>query len=63
MKFIFTKNNKILLIVAIIATIVGYGIMATGDNTISVVILIIAYVILFPASILVGLKRSNREDK
>ncbi|MCK4956189.1 MAG: hypothetical protein KAS49_01045 [Candidatus Cloacimonetes bacterium] len=60
MKFEFRKTNLILLIVAIIFTIVGYAIMATGDNTISVVILIVAYVILFPASIMVGFKKHNK---
>ena len=51
MKFIFNKTNVVLLIVAILATIVGYIIMGTGDKTISPIILIIAYVVLFPAAI------------
>lgn len=54
MRFKFNKTNVTLLIIAILATIVGYIIMGTGDKTISPIILIIAYVILFPAAIMIG---------
>ena len=57
MKFVFTKTNTILLILAIVVTVIGYIIMGTGDNTISPILLIIAYVILFPASIIIGTKK------
>lgn len=60
MKFVFRKSNAIILIIAIIATVVGYAIMATGDNTISVVILIVAYVVLFPASIMMGFRKDKK---
>ena len=60
MKFIFNKTNVILLIVAILATIVGYIIMGTGDKTISPIILIIAYVVLFPAAIMAGTKKKDQ---
>ena len=61
MKFVFNKTNIILLVIAFITTIAGYIIMATGDNTISPVLLIIAYVILFPASIIIGTKKKEEE--
>jgi len=61
MKFVFNKTNKFLLILAIITTVAGYIIMGTGDITISPILLIIAYVILFPASIIVGTKK--KEEK
>ncbi len=61
MKFVFNKTNTILLIIAIITTTVGYIIMGTGDKTISPILLIIAYVILFPASIIIGTKK--KEEK
>ncbi len=61
MKFVFKKINAILLVIAILTTIVGYIIMGSGDKTISPVLLIIAYVILFPASILIGLKNKSKE--
>jgi hypothetical protein len=51
--------NSILLIIAILVTIVGYLIMSTGDKTISPVLLIIAYVVLFPAAIIVGTKKKQ----
>jgi uncharacterized membrane protein YtjA (UPF0391 family) len=62
MKFEFNRSSMILLIVAIVTTIAGYAIMSTGDKTISVVMLIVAYVILFPASILIGLKKGTKAN-
>ena len=61
MKFVFNKTNTILLIIAIITTVAGYIIMGTGDKTISPVLLIIAYVILFPASIIIGTKKTEEQ--
>ena len=61
MKFVFNKTNIILLVIAIITTIAGYIIMGTGDKTISPILLIIAYVILFPVSIIIGTKKKNRK--
>ena len=61
MKFVFNKTNTILLIIAIITNAAGYIIMGTGDKTISPILLIIAYVILFPASIIIGTKK--KEEK
>ena len=63
MRFVFNKTNTILLIIAILATIVGYIVMSTGDKTISPIILVIAYVVLFPAAIKVGTKKNNDHDK
>lgn len=59
MRFVFNMLNSILLIIAILVTIVGYLIMSTGDKTISPVLLIIAYVVLFPAAIIVGTKKKQ----
>jgi len=61
MRFKFNKTNTILLIVAILATIVGYIIMSTGDKTISPIILVIAYVVLFPAAIMIGTKKKDQQ--
>ena len=60
MKFEFNKINIILLIIAIITTVIGYIVMGTGDITISPILLIIAYVILFPAAIIVGTKKKEK---
>ncbi len=60
MKFTFNRLNVILLILAIVTTAVGYIIMGTGDKTISVIILTIAYAILFPLSIVLGTKKNNQ---
>jgi len=61
MKFLFNKTNIILLAIAIITTIGGYIFLGNGDKTISPVLLIIAYVILFPASIIVGTKKKENQ--
>ena len=61
MKFIFTKLNLILFLTAIAFLIIGYGIMGTGDATISPVILIISYVILFPAALLAGTLKKKKD--
>ena len=60
MRFKFNKTNTILLILAILATIAGYIIMSTGDKTISPIILVIAYVVLFPAAIMIGTKKEDQ---
>ena len=61
MKFVFNKLNVVLLIAAIVITIIGYIIMGTGDNTISPILLIIAYVVLFPAAIMAGTKKKDQQ--
>ena len=61
MKFVFNKINVILLTIAILTTVVGYIVMGTGDITISPILLIIAYVILFPAAIIVGTKKKEKD--
>ena len=59
MKFVFNKLNVILLITAILVTIIGYIVMGTGDKTISPILLILAYVVLFPAAIIAGTKKKD----
>ncbi|MDY6915877.1 MAG: hypothetical protein SVM86_06150 [Candidatus Cloacimonadota bacterium] len=60
MKFVWKPLNKLLLILGIILTIVGYIIMGTGDKIVSPVILIITYVVIFPAAIISGLQKSHK---
>jgi len=62
MNFVFNKTNKILFIIAILTTVAGYVIMGTGDKTISPILLIIAYVILFPLSIMIGTKQTDKDQ-
>jgi len=62
MKFVFGKLNTILMVIAIIVTVIGYLIMGTGDNTISPILLVIAYAILFPAAIITGADKSTSEE-
>ncbi len=60
-RFQFGKSNKIILSIAVILTIIGYVIMGTGDSVISPIILVIAYVILFPLGIMIGFMKKNKE--
>jgi multisubunit Na+/H+ antiporter MnhB subunit len=59
MKFHFGKLNAILFIVGILFLIVGYIIMGTGDKTISPIMLVIAYAVIFPLSLLIGFKKDK----
>ncbi len=61
-RFVFETKNWILLIIAIIATIVGYSVMATGDKTVSIIILMISYLVLFPLAIMLGWKKSGQQE-
>ncbi|MBT3168308.1 MAG: hypothetical protein HN952_08080 [Candidatus Cloacimonetes bacterium] len=57
MKFEFTKANYFLLSIAILTTIAGYIVMTTGDKTLSTILLIVAYAILFPIAIIFKTKK------
>ena len=59
MKFHFGKLNWILFILGILFLLAGYIIMSTGDKTISPIMLVIAYVGLFPLSLLLGFKKDK----
>ena len=61
-RFVFDKTSITLLVLGIIGLIIGYLVMATGDITLSPIILTITYLILFPAAIIAGLfKRKERQ--
>ena len=59
MKFHFGKLNTILFILGIVFLIIGYIIMGTGDKTVSPIMLVVAYVGLFPLSLLLGFKKDK----
>ncbi|MBN1949455.1 MAG: hypothetical protein JW784_06895 [Candidatus Cloacimonetes bacterium] len=59
MKFVFNRLNSLLLIVALVLTIAGYIIMGTGDKTISPILLIIAYAVIFPMAIMAGSRKKS----
>lgn len=60
MKFTFKKINWILLAIALAVTFAGYFVMGTGDKTISTILLVIAYLVLFPVSIMAGTKNKDQ---
>ena len=51
---VFDKKNMILMVIATLFLIAGYIIMGTGDKTISPIILVVSYAVLFPIAILSG---------
>ena len=53
-KLEINKYNYIVFAIAVIVLTIGYLVMGTGDYTISPVLLVIAYVVLFPLSIVIG---------
>ena len=62
-KFIFNRQSIFIFILGLICLIVGYLFMASGDITVSPILLVIAYVILFPLSIIIGIiKKPGNKD-
>ena len=59
MKFKFGKINLILFILGIIFMIAGYIIMGSGDKTISPILLILSYAVLFPLSLIIGFEKKE----
>ena len=59
MKFEFGKLNAILFLLGIIGLLAGYIIMGTGDKTISPIILILSYLVLFPLALIIGFKKEK----
>ena len=50
------------MILAVLVTVAGYLIMGTGDNTISPILLVIAYAVIFPVAIIIGADKSEVSD-
>jgi len=59
MKFVFKKINLLFLILGLLVCLAGYIIMSTGDKTTSPILLVIAYAVIFPVSILIGTKQKS----
>ena len=57
------KINYILLIIGILILTTGYVIMGLGDNTISPILLIIAYVVFIPLALLFPNKKPPDSGK
>ncbi len=62
-RFVFDKVNIMLFIVGVILLIIGYLVMSFGDITISPIILMIAYLVFFPAAIIYGTMKKQRESR
>jgi Zn-dependent protease with chaperone function len=65
-RFVFNKMSVIFLVAGIVTIALGFIIMGTGDITVSPILLIVSYVVFFPAAILSGLfskKKENEQDE
>jgi len=63
-KSAISKRGYVFLIIALLLITVGYVIMSTGDRTISIIFLIIAYVLIIPISLLLpDKKKEDGNDK
>jgi len=65
-RFVFDKVNTILFVFGLLLLVIGYAAIAAGDRTLSPIILVIAYIIVFPAAILWGAlkkRKDNSENK
>jgi hypothetical protein len=62
MRFVFGKLNNLLMAIAILVIVIGYLIMGSGDNTISPILLVIAYAVIFPAAIIIGADKSSPDE-
>ncbi|MDP8232066.1 MAG: hypothetical protein P9L91_05285 [Candidatus Zophobacter franzmannii] len=56
---VFNVNIFIMLVAVLLITI-GYFIMSLGDNTMSPILLVIAYVIVIPISLLIKPKKKDK---
>jgi len=56
---VFNVNIFIMLVAVLLITI-GYFIMSSGDNTMSPILLVIAYVIVIPISLLIKPKKKDK---
>ena len=60
--FPFVKNNYILFAVGILVIIVGFIFLATGDITLSPILLIVGYCVIIPIALLYGRKERKAEE-
>ena len=59
MKFELGKLNIILFILGLLVLIAGYFIMGSGDKTISPILLVLSYVVIFPLALIIGFKKEK----
>ncbi len=63
-RFIFNRQSKFIFVLGLLCLIIGYLFMAKGDINVSPILLVIAYVILFPLAILIGIvKKPVNKDQ
>ena len=59
MRFHFGKLNVFLFVLGIIFLIAGYIMMGAGDKTFAPVILVLAYAVLCPLSLILGFNKKE----
>jgi len=59
---VLASRGYVILAISLMFIVTGYIIMSLGDRTISIILLVIAYVILIPLAILIPNKKSEQND-
>lgn len=59
-RFVFNKFNISLLALGLVLLIAGYSLMAAGDRSLCVIMLIISYVVVIPAGLVAGYVAAKR---
>jgi len=57
-----TFKSYIILIISIVFLISGYLIMSFGDRTVSIILLMIAYIVLIPISLFIKAKKKSKHE-
>jgi len=57
-----TFKSYIILIISIVFLISGYLIMSFGDRTVSIILLMIAYIVLIPISLFIQEKKKSKHE-
>jgi len=60
-KQVLTMRGYIVLAISLLFIASGYLIMSFGDRTISIVLLILAYIVLIPVALLLPYKQKEKE--
>jgi len=58
---ILPMRGYIIIAISLVFIISGYIIMSTGDRTVSIILLILAYIVLIPTALLITNKKKEKE--
>ena len=56
-----SSAGNLILIISILFIVVGYLVMSFGDRTVSVILLIIAYIVLIPVALMIKSVKKKKD--